>query len=194
MNTLILQKIKERQDNKELNIIQELKKTILLSDEQLLTLYKKAVSIHQTNNQGNGNFLEESISQLLTEHQIIHMKQITIDKAGIIVSLTKETKKCYHIVDIIIGDVLIGKSIEDYIVISCKTTCRERWLQDNWSLVLKPKLYLLITLSNDYPLSSRFQENEQRKIITCTPKKKDDRIYKLDFDCIIDLISIQRKS
>ena len=80
----------------------------------------------------------------------------------------------------------MGKSIKEYKVISCKTTCRERWTQDNWSYKLIPKLYILLTISNDYPSSVRFEESSKRKIITCIPKKKEDRKFKLNFENLID--------
>jgi hypothetical protein len=60
----------------------------------------------------------------------------------------------------------IGNNISDYIVLSCKVTCRERWTQDNWSLVHKPKKFILLTLTSDYPTSKRFCESNIRKIIT----------------------------
>ncbi len=50
-----------------------------------------------------------------------------------------------------IGNITIGQSVENYIVVSTKTTCRERWSQDNWTLIYQPKLYILVTLSDDYP-------------------------------------------
>ena len=94
--------------------------------------------------------------------------------------------KCYHVIDFVIGEnIELGKTIQDYKVISCKTTCRERWTQDDWSYTFIPKLYILLTISDDYPLSIRFRENKHRKIITCIPKKKDDRIYKLNFENLI---------
>ena len=74
----------------------------------------------------------------------------------------------------------------DYKVISCKTTCRERWTQDDWSYTFAPQLFILLTLSSDYPSSERFRESGTRKIITCMPKKKDDRIFKLNFEHLID--------
>jgi len=43
----------------------------------------------------------------------------------------------------------------------------------------------LLTISDDYPPTARFREDETRKIITCFPKKKDDRIYKLNFEDLI---------
>ena len=71
-------------------------------------------------------------------------------------------------------------------MISCKTTCRERWTQDDWSYTFAPKLYILLTISDDYPPTQRFREDTKRKIITCLPKKKDDRLFKLHFENLID--------
>ena len=84
------------------------------------------------------------------------------------------------------NNIEIGKSITEYKVISCKTTCRERWTQDDWSYIFTPKLYILLTISDDYPPTLRFREDSKRKIITCLPKKKDDRIYKLNFENLIE--------
>jgi hypothetical protein len=80
----------------------------------------------------------------------------------------------------------VGKSITDYKVVSCKTTCRERWTQDDWSYTFIPQLYILLTISDDYPPSTRFEEGVNRKIITCRPKNKDDRNFKLNFENLID--------
>ena len=96
-------------------------------------------------------------------------------------------KRCYHDVDFVIGDsIKIGQSITNHKVISCKTTCRERWTQDNWTFTYSPTKYILLTLSNDYPPNLRFRESEYRKIVTCNPKKKDDRVYKLKFEELLD--------
>ena len=98
----------------------------------------------------------------------------------------KKKSKCYHIIDFVIGEnIEVGKPITDFKVVSCKTTCRERWTQDDWSYTFIPKLYILLTISDDYPPTARFREDETRKIITCFPKKKDDRIYKLNFEDLI---------
>jgi len=41
-------------------------------------------------------------------------------------------------------------------------------------------------ISDDYPPTQRFREDTKRKIITCLPKKKDDRLFKLNFENLID--------
>jgi hypothetical protein len=120
------------------------------------------------------------------KNNISYKKQVTINKSGIIVGFN-EKKKCYHIIDFVVGEnIEVGKSITDYKVVSCKTSCRERWTQDDWSYTFAPTLYILLTISNDYPPTQRFREDTKRKIITCLPKKKDDRLFKLNFENLID--------
>jgi hypothetical protein len=188
-NEYVLSRIKENKISKNLKIIQELKQIApLLTDIELLQLYNKSISIHQSKIQGNGDFLENDILVgVLDKHNISYKKQVTINKSGIIVGFNEKKEKCYHIIDFVIGEnIEIGKSITDYKVVSCKTTCRERWTQDDWSYTFIPKLYILLTISDDYPPTQRFREDAKRKIITCLPKKKDDRKFKLNFENLID--------
>jgi len=193
-NEYVLSLIEENKLTKKSLIIQELKQIVdaamqndsLLNDVELLKVYDKSISIHQSKNSGNGKFLEDVLAEMLDENEISYKKQVTINKSGMIVGFNVK-KKCYHIIDFVIGEnIEVGKSITEYDVISCKTTCRERWTQDNWSYTLKPKLYILVTISDDYPPSARFIEDIHRKIITCIPKKKDDRIYRLKYDNLIE--------
>lgn len=188
-NKYIIQKIEENKQIKLKKIIKELKLIYPLQDELLMELYNKSISIHQSNIYGNGNFLENDIvvSELI-KHNIPFKQQVTINKDGIIVGFNVKNK-CYHIIDFVIGNnIEVGKSITEYSVLSCKTTCRERWTQDNWSFTHVPLKYILLTISNDYPSSVRFRETKQRKIITCFPKLKDDRKYKLNFEDMINEI------
>ena len=183
--------IQKNQENKQIKLkknIEELKLIYPLQDEVLIELYNKSISLHQSNMQGNGDFLENDIvvSELI-KHNIPFKKQVTIDKDGIIVGFNEKKSKCYHIIDFVIGNnIEVGKSITEYKVLSCKTTCRERWTQDDWSFTYIPSKYILLTISNDYTSSIRFRETEQRKIITCFPKSKDDRKYKLSFEDLIN--------
>ena len=188
-NQYVLSRIEENKISKNLKIIQELKQIApLLSDIELLQLYNKSISIHQSKIQGNGDFLENDILvSALDKNKIPYKKQVTINKSGIIVGFNEKKGKCYHIIDFVIGEnIEVGKSITDYKVVSCKTTCRERWTQDYWSYTFAPKLYILLTISDDYPPTQRFREDTKRKIITCLPKKKDDRLFKLNFENLID--------
>jgi len=188
-NHYVLSRIEENKVSKKLKIIQELKQIApLLNDTELLQLYDKSISIHQNKIQGNGDFLENDILVgVLDKNNIPYKKQITINKSGIIIGFNIKKGKCYHIIDFVIGEnIEVGKSITDYKVLSCKTTCRERWTQDDWTYTFPPKLYILLTISDDYPPTQRFIENTNRKIITCLPKKNDDRFYKLKFENIIE--------
>ena len=188
-NQYVLSKIKENKLQQSLKIIEKLKTIApLLSDDDLLLLYNMSISIHQRKIQRNGNFLEDHILvNILDKNKIGYRKQVTINKSGTIVGFNTKSNKCYHIIDFVIGeDIKVGNLISEYIVISCKTTCRERWTQDDWSYAFVPKLYILLTISDDYPPSVRFREEVNRKIITCLPKKKDDRLYKLNYEDLID--------
>lgn len=187
-NKYIIQKIEENKQIKFKKITEELKLIYPLQDEVLIELYNKSISIHQSNIQGNGDFLENDIVVLeLTKHNIPFKRQVTIGKDGIIVGFNEKKNKCYHIIDFVIGNnIEAGKSITEYKVLSCKTTCRERWTQDDWSFTYNPLKYILLTISNDYPSSVRFRETEKRKIMTCFPKSKDDRKYKLSFEDLIN--------
>lgn len=188
-NQYVLSRIEENKISKNLKIIQELKKIApLLSDVELLQLYNKSISIHQSKIQGNGDFLENDILVgVLDKNNISYKKQVTINKSGIIVGFNEKKRECYHIIDFVVGEnIEVGKSITDYKVVSCKTSCRERWTQDDWSYTFEPTLYILLTISDDYPSTKRFKEDIKRKIITCLPKKKDDRLFKLNFENLID--------
>jgi len=187
-NTYVIQKIEENKQIKVKKIIEELQLIYPLQDELLIELYNKSISIHQRNIQGNGDFLENHIVVLeLTKYNIPFKQKVTIGKDGIIVGFNEKKNRCYHIIDFVVGtNIEVGKSISEYKVLSCKTTCRERWTQDDWTFTYIPSKYILLTLSNDYPSSVRFRETKQRKIITCFPKLKDDRIYKLNYQDLIN--------
>ena len=171
-------------------IIEELKLIYPLTDNILIDLYNKSISMHQSNIQSNGDFLENNIvAKELLAKNIPFRQQVTINKDGLIVGFNEKKSKCYHIIDFVIGvNITLDASITEYKVISCKTTCRERWTQDDWTFTYSPSKYILLTISNDYPTSSRFRETDKRKIITCYPKMKDDRKYKLNFENLIDEI------
>ena len=168
---------------------------IALDDETVLRLYNNSISIHQGRMQKSGALLEKTLAGLLRASNIPFREQVTIDKYGIIVGFnTTRRTKCYHVLDVVVGhDIVEGMSIEDFIVVSCKTTCRERWTQDNaWSHTFPPMLYILLTISNDYPPPVRFGETICRQIATCLPKvgAKDTRQFKLGFDGLIPLIRL----
>lgn len=185
-NEYITRKMEEVYQEKQQKIIRILKqKYPTIPDDLLPAIYQDCISIHQSGIQHNGDVLEKLILSQLAGHDIPHRSQVTIDKKGMILGFNLKRSKCHHVLDIVVGDVQIGHPITEYTVLSCKTTCRERWTQDNWSLEMVPKQYFLITASSDYPSSERFQENERRMIISSSPKSSDDRIYPLSFSDLL---------
>jgi hypothetical protein len=188
-NDILINSYAEYRNNKQYAAIQKLKiKLPDKSDDVLLEIYNLCISQHQSRQQGSGNFLETHICEILIDNNIPFKSQVSIDAEGVIIRFNNKAGVA-HVVDIVIGgDIIIGKSITEFDVISCKTTCRERWTQDKWSLVHKPCMFILATLSDDYPPSKRFNESETRKIITSNPKLKDDRLFKLNFNDLLHLL------
>ena len=73
INNLVLGRIQENISIKELKIIKELKViSPQLSDTDLLLLYNKSISIHQSKIQGNGDFLENDILVNILDSIIIN--------------------------------------------------------------------------------------------------------------------------
>jgi hypothetical protein len=168
-----------------------------LDDEAVLHIYNTSVSIHQSNKNKNGRFLESTVADLLRDNDIPYKEQVAINKHGIIVSGTIRHTEVDHVIDVVVGDDIVnGKSITEFIAISCKTTCRERWKLDTaWTHVFPPTLFILLVMSDDYPVRSinkedpkNFGESERRKIVTCHPKANDNRDFKLGFSDIIPLL------
>lgn len=159
-----------------------------ISEETWDEIYAKIISHHQGSMQGNGAFFETYIEELLQSNSIPFKRQVTIDVNGIVIGFGIKNK-CNHILDIVVGtDIEIGKHISNFCVISLKTTARERWSQDQeWSLKHPPNLFIFLTMK-DPPPAERFQESDTRKIMTCFPKKKDDRKYKLSLNDLISLL------
>lgn len=165
-----------------------------LSDQELLKLSNTSVSIFQSRKCKHGKCFESIIENQLRVNSIPFVSQVAIDKTGIIIGTGTTIKNHAHTLDILVGaesiDLIRGKHVKNYTVISCKTTIRERWNQDEWTFEHKPKLYILCTLSCDYPNSEKFQEGPTRKIATYNPNKKDDRKYKLDLEDLINEVVV----
>lgn len=155
-----------------------------LNDENCKEIYKLCISAFQSKKANNGKLLEQFVESVLCDHHIPFRTQVTIDKQGF---TTNMMNKCHHRLDFVIGDPN-EMNIKKLIVVSCKTTCRERWTQDNWSLTFPPKLYILLTTSSDYPSRERFEENDSRIILTNKTKKRDDRFFRGDLDDLIPLL------
>ena len=164
------------------------------SEQELLKLYATSISTFQSKKCKNGKNFESIIENQLRVNGIPFVSQVAINKRGIIIGTGTTIGDHAHTLDILVGansiDLIKGKHITDYTVISCKTSVRERWNQDEWTFVHKPRLYILCTLSADYPNSEKFQEGTTRKIATNKVKKKDDRKYKLDLEDFLNEIVV----
>lgn len=165
----------------------------IFSEQELLKLYATSISTFQSGKCKNGKSFESVIENQLRINSIPFISQLAIDKCGIIIGTGTIVEGHAHTLDILIGadsiEHIKGEHISNYVVISCKTSVRERWNQDEWTFEHKPKLYVLCTLSADYPNSAKFQESVNRKIATSKPKQKDDRKYKLDLeDCLNEVV------
>lgn len=154
------------------------------NDNDRLSLFKKLNSCQQYSRDRNGRMFEDIIADALILNNVPFKRQVDIDDIGRITADIKTSRSddCHHRLDFVVGDVRPNTNISEYTVLSCKTSCRERWKQDDWSLTSSPKMFYLLTLSNDYPPSAKFQESSTRKMITCSPKKKDGRFHQEDFD------------
>lgn len=186
----VLDKVAERAKEKDDEVVKLFQAVVAsLSREEALALDRVSRSYRQSGIQKSGMFLENVVADELARNGLSFERQVTIDKRGVIVGLhVKSAKKCYHVVDLVVGmgsDIAVGEPIAKYGVISCKTSCRERWTQDGWSFEHAPRMYVLATASDDYPPSDRFRESRARKIVTCKAKNKDDRAYKLGFGDLI---------
>lgn len=154
-----------------------------IDEDKLLTIYDECISIRQSSVCVTGKDLENIIETFLKNNNIKYRTQVPIDINGIVQNI--RNKNTNSIIDIVLGDPQKGDSIKKMIVLSCKSSCRERWKQDNWTLGTPPYKYYLLTTSSDYPLMP-FKESESRKIITSRAKKNDTRKYKLSFDDLLE--------
>jgi hypothetical protein len=143
----------------------------------------------QSKQSTNGNGLENILSLYLSDNGIPHHRQIPINRKGFITT----KNDAISLIDFVISDkVVIGEHISNFVIMSVKKSCRERWMQDEWTMTNKPKKYILFTLSNDYPDPvSRFYECKSRLIITLNPKTKDIRRYKLTPDDLLSILDLR---
>jgi hypothetical protein len=90
-------------------------------------IYKINQSITQSLRSCTGKEFENMIRQILDENHISYSYQVYIDENGKVVGHKKDSA---HIVDFVIPKCKIGKSLKKFTILSCKTTLRERFLQD----------------------------------------------------------------
>ena len=153
-----------------------------LTDDEIRGIYRTCVSCFQSK---AGNWMETWVEDRLKEAGIPFKSQVHIDSTGMIVERMGET-----IPDIVFGNPIVGTHIGQYMVLSLKTSSRERGnLDEKFRSRYPPKLFLYATLDSDYPQPAKFEENESRKLVCACPKKRDNRKFKLGFEDIISEVS-----
>lgn len=164
-----------RQDYVELSAVP----TDRLSDANLMNWYNKNVSRFQARKNKHGRELEEAVRTILARYNIPFKEQVLVCKTtGEI--LGKKGKKPTHRVDFVVGrDIAPGRNISEFIVISAKTTCRDRAYQDEWmNSAVKPKLFVLLTSGSDYPSKVQFDNSDSRMIVSTAPAVRNPKTYK----------------
>lgn len=157
-------------------------KSALLSDEDLAKMYGRHVSMFQARKNKHGRELEEAVRTILAHYNIPFKEQVIVCKTtGEI--LGKKGKKGKnqptHRVDFVVGHGIVpGRNISEFIVISTKTTCRDRADQDEWMKTAKPRLFVLLTSGSDYPSKVQFGNSDSRMIVSTAPAVRDLEIYK----------------
>lgn len=99
-------------------------------------IYEVNKSITQSFRSTSGKEFERLIKNILDKENISYSYQVYISKTG---NIIKDKKKAFRSVDFVIPKVNIGDNIKNkineqykYTLISCKTTLRERVLQDSF--------------------------------------------------------------
>jgi hypothetical protein len=157
------------------------------SDEDVWKLYNDSFSVRQgmIGNTGIGGWWERCIENILKENQIPYKTQVFIDLNGFICDSCLGTR-----IDIVAGNVMLGIHISQLVVISTKTSGKDRWKEDLWTLTQIPKLYVLAVINDEYPPPSIFKESLSRKILTINPKRKDMREFKITCESLLEEIKL----
>jgi hypothetical protein len=151
------------------------------TDDEISKLYIDAVSCFQSK---SGKFFENYIEENIAAAGIPFQAQVHLDRDGFIVAENGET-----IPDIVFGYPTIGTHISNYMVLSLKTTSRERSKLDTaWTHIHPPRRFYYGTIEADYPTPEKFKEGETRKLVCVTTRKKDTRLFKLGFDDLVEEI------
>lgn len=120
-------------------------KELYVSSNIFDTMYTTFESIVQSSKVNAGRFLEKSIEDYLDKHDISYEKQVGCQN-GIIVGTKR--KGGVDVIDIVIPKPVVGDTISCYILLSAKTTLRERWKQD---LHIPARYKVFVTYeANDY--------------------------------------------
>lgn len=127
-------------------------------------IYKKVLSLRQSNISVKGKIFEDVVENILKTNKINYRSQtyIKIIDNEVYVSKTQTNIKVDFIVNLN-SECIENQNIKNLIILSCKYTCRERYKQDNWTLKYQPLKYYLLIGSDDYP--RKFVNIDKRKLI-----------------------------
>ncbi len=133
----------------------------VINEEIAHNVYKTCVSLNQKYRTQKGKLLEKCIEDVLKENDIPYLSQATVDTAGVIHAL-RGKRKGVHVHDFII-DASFGDTIDNKIIISCKTSLRERWRQDANVKCAKMYMVTMDTCSNH--IMTSLQENNVTLVV-----------------------------
>lgn len=99
-----------------------------VNEEIAASIYKTCVGLNQQNRAKKGKMLEKCIEDVLVENKIPFLSQVVVDTSGVIHAV-KGRRKGVHVHDFVIN-ASFGDTIQNKMILSCKTSLRERWRQD----------------------------------------------------------------
>lgn len=99
-----------------------------VNEEIAASIYKTCVGLNQQNRAKKGKMLEKCIEDVLVENKIPFLSQVVVDTTGVIHAV-KGRRKGVHVHDFVIN-ASFGDTIQNKMILSCKTSLRERWRQD----------------------------------------------------------------
>ncbi len=138
----------------------------LYDDGTLPSLRATHMSEMQSTRSLAGKELEVKVAKTLQEANISYGSQVTVIDS-IIEKGPRKGKKRY-VVDFVVPKPTIGTPLNDYTIISCKTTLRERISQDA-HLDCKQ----LIVVTHDAIMESKIVEDNDRSIYVYVPRSDD---------------------
>jgi hypothetical protein len=121
------------------------------------------------------------IGKNFEKNNIPHSKDVFIDEFGVV--RYQKQLNCNKI-DFIIGvPPKEGSSITEHCVINCRHNCHKLLLNDTWSIkeISRPKLFILITSSKEYPDAHSFSSSLERMIFVTKEKEPRRFVSNIDF-------------
>lgn len=132
-----------------------------INEEIALNIYTTCIGINQQHRAKKGKLLEKCIEDVLKENDIPYLSQAVVDTSGVIHAM-RGKKKGVHVHDFVIN-AAFGDSIEDKIILSCKTSLRERWRQD--ANIQCAKMYMITMDACSKHIMSSLKENNIELVV-----------------------------